>query len=94
MKQKVSMEASRAQLITSSSSVVIALCALLLSFYSAFQTRRTARLSVRPYIVMSFYFNKEGAGWTLANGGQGPAIIRSFEVSLDGQRVESWYDLA
>lgn len=93
MKQKVSTEPSRTQLITSSSSVVIALCALSLSFYSACQTRRTAHLSVRPYIVPSFYFTKEGAGYTFENYGQGPAIIRSFEVSLDGQRVESWYDL-
>ena len=87
------MEASRSQLMTSWSSVVIALCALALSFYSACQTRKTTRLSARPYIQLSFDFNDRGAGWTYRNMGQGLAIVRSFEVSLDGQRLRSWNEL-
>jgi len=87
------MEATRSQLMTSWSSVVIALCALILSLYSACQTRRVTRLSARPYVQLSFSFNEQGAGWTYRNMGQGPAVVRSFEVSLDGQRLRSWNEL-
>jgi hypothetical protein len=92
MRQKASVEGSRSPLW--SPSVVIAVLALSLSIYSAWQTRKTAHLSVRPYMVTSFYFNKDGAGFTHGNYGQGPAITRTFEVELDGQRVDSWDDLA
>ncbi len=87
------MEASRSQLITSCSTVAIALCALSLSFYSACQTRRTARLSAKPYVQLTFGFNEKGAGWTYRNMGLGSAIVTSFEVSLDGQRLRSWDEL-
>jgi hypothetical protein len=88
------MEASRSQLMTSWSSVGIALCALMLAFYSSCQTRKTTRLSARPYIEISFYFNDQGAGWTYRNFGLGPAVVNSLEVSFDGQRLRSWDELA
>ena len=87
------MEASRLQLITSCSSMGIALCALILAFYSSCQTRRTTLLSARPYVELAFSFNDQGAGWTFRNMGLGPAVVRSFEVSYDDQPLRSWDDL-
>ena len=42
---------------------------------------------------ISFYINSQGAGWTYRNMGQGPAIVYSFEVWLDGQPLRSWQEL-
>ena len=60
---------------------------------SASQTSRATRLSARPYVQLGFYFNDRGAGWTYRNMGLGLAIVRSFEVSLDGHRLRSWNEL-
>jgi len=94
------MEASRSQLVISfssallsCSSVAIALCALMLAFYSAYQTRKITRLSARPYVELTFDWNEKGAGWTYRNFGLGPAIVSSFEVSYDGERLRSWDEL-
>ena len=87
------MEASRSQLITSWSSVSVALFALMLAIYSARQTRNTTHLSVRPYVQLSFAFTDHGAGWRYRNLGLGPGLVESFEVSLDGQRLRTWNDL-
>lgn len=65
----------------------------MLAFYSSCQTRRTVRLSARPYVQLIFSWDDRGAGWTYRNFGVGPAIVRSFEVSFDGQRLRSWNEL-
>ena len=80
--------------LTSVSSLAIAVCALALSGYSAWQSRTTTRLSARPYVQLSFYFDDTGAHWNYRNVGLGPAIVKSFEVSLDNQPVTSWNQLA
>src|SRR5271165_597970 len=85
--------ASRAQVVTSWASVGIAVCALFLSVYSAYQTRRTTRLAAMPFIIIEFYWNDSGAGWYFANSGEGLALIKSFKVSVDGRRIRSWNEL-
>jgi hypothetical protein len=82
-----------AQIKSSWASVVISFCALLLSLYSACETRKVTHLSARPYIQLSFYYKEQGAGWTFRNMGLGPAIVHSFEVSLDGQPLRNWNEL-
>jgi hypothetical protein len=84
---------NRPQLITSWASIVIALSGLLLSVYSACQSHSATRLSARPYVQIPFSFDDTGAGWRYLNMGLGVAVVKSFEVSLDGQRVRSWNEL-
>ena len=75
-------------------SQVIALCALGLTFYQGYQTRRHNRLSVRPQLHTST--GKEsfrGNNITvceayLANKGLGPAVINRFEVVKDDVPIE------
>src|SRR5262245_55859207 len=70
--------------------VVVAFIALLTSIYSGYETRRHARLSVRPHISLGFYANDKGAGWARTISGLGPAIINAFEVTVDGKPVQTW----
>lgn len=56
-------------------------------------TEQTTRLSARPIVQVVFSFNELGAGWTYQNVGLGLAMVRSFEVSLDNQRLRSWNEL-
>jgi hypothetical protein len=70
--------------------VVVSLLALAVAVYSAYATRKHNRLSVRPHISLSFNANDKGAGWVRTISGAGPAIINTFEVTVDGKPVQTW----
>lgn len=71
--------------------IFIAVLALLVSLDQAWQTRKHDKLSVRPYVYVSFRHSyEEGAGWTYSNFGLGPAILKSFEVRVDGVPQVDW----
>lgn len=67
---------------------IIAVCALGVSFYQASATRRHNRLSVRPHLVVSAdKSNDNGRAMFVArlkNNGLGPAVVRKYEIFLDG----------
>lgn len=74
------------------SAQVIAVCALFLTTYQAAMARRHNRLTVRPHLttVMHRHTRPESPGIitisaTLANRGLGPAIVRGYEVLIDGK---------
>jgi hypothetical protein len=75
-------------------SLVVAMCALTLSVSESRQRRVQERLSVRPYVSISFVFNDKGAGWDIGNDGLGPAIYRWFAVRVDGQPLSDWAAMA
>ncbi len=79
----------RAQLMTSWASIVIAICALLLSVYSARETQENTRFATMPYLSFSFDWTGPGVGWSYSNDGQGPALIKSYEVLVDGRRMHT-----
>lgn len=77
-------------------SIIIALCALFVTAYEAWSTRRHNKLSVKPHITTFTYrhrnSNKSPSGETiltgtilieLLNNGLGPAVIQDFKVLLD-----------
>lgn len=72
---------------------VIALCALCVSMWQGYTSREHDRLSVKPHMVISFDYDDTGAGFTMSNGGVGPAIIRSFAVCVDSKPAKSWFDV-
>lgn len=68
--------------------VMVAAFALFATLWQSYVTRRHNRLSVAPYLRFDVYWTHtdiKEAGIYLANKGVGPAIIRSFSVSLDGE---------
>jgi hypothetical protein len=77
------------QTITGISSAVIALCALALTVCQAWTTRRHNRLSVKPHLDTWSDSDEVNNNYTvkLLNNGIGPAVIKSFEIQVDGQPV-------
>jgi hypothetical protein len=71
-------------------SVVISICALLLTMYQAWATRKHNRLSVQPRLTTHLRIERDAAEEgitrviaTLSNSGLGPAIIKSFEMLVN-----------
>lgn len=71
-------------------SVLIAVCAFFLSIWQMFLSRKHDRLSAMPHLLISFHTKETPPrfGIYLENAGIGPAIIKSFEVFLDGHNQE------
>lgn len=73
--------------------VVVSTCAISLTLYGGCQDRHFRRLSVRPELGIEFRTDRAFNGWTLSNTGMGPARLRWFNVSLDGQPKKDWVDV-
>lgn len=55
---------------------------------------QNAQRSLRPVMYISFYYNADGAGYDLQSVGLGPAIVRWFEVQVDGIPQPHWRGVA
>lgn len=79
--------------IGSNAAIIIALCAVFVAVYQATATRRHSRLSVRPHLaifVTRRHDPKSGElEINLINNGLGPAFIKSYDVLVDGSRVDT-----
>ena len=76
--------------IGANAAAIIALCALFVATYQVVATRRHNRLSVRPHIEVTPNRTLDTLGRfavTLRNNGLGPAIIESYEVTLDDKPI-------
>lgn len=71
------------------SSAVIALCALGLTIWQAHIARRHNMLSVAPHLTAWRHSDKTNNLFSveLLNNGIGPALIRSFQVQVDGHVI-------
>jgi hypothetical protein len=68
--------------------VVISLCAISLTIYQAYNTRRHTRLSVQPRLDWSVTVDDGGAvTYGLVNNGFGPALLTELTLLLDGEPV-------
>lgn len=72
---------------------LIAVCALVLSIYQGCEQKRFLKISGRPQLMISLYYGKDGAGFELGNNGIGYAILKTFEVLVDGEPRSSWDDV-
>ena len=68
----------------------VSVLALAVTIDSGRATRVHNRLSVRPHIILGYFANDEGAGWTITSNGAGPAIVNVFEVTVDSRPVQTW----
>lgn len=73
--------------------MLVSSCAIALTLYGGCQDRQFRRLSVRPELGLEFRSEKDWHGWLLTNSGLGPARVRWFKVSLDGQPKTDWTQL-
>ena len=77
------------QVITGISSTVIALCALVFSFWQGAQIKKHNRLSVKPHLTTWTHRNSDKGFYAveLINNGIGPAVIEDFVLKIDGKRI-------
>jgi hypothetical protein len=68
-------------------SLLVAICALVLTLYQIHATRRHNRLSVRPHIRFGWTAGSSGDGIWIKNDGLGPALIEEFELRIKGNVV-------
>jgi hypothetical protein len=90
LKERIENLTSR---IVSGSATIIAIVALATALYQARLSREQAKASVWPYLVQS---NSSNSGYSrvVQNVGLGPAIVRGFEVRVDGRPTKNWTDAA
>jgi len=75
--------------IVSGSATIIAIVALATAIYQSKLMRDQAKASVWPYLLVGNSGNN-GYSRIVQNVGLGPAIIRSFEVTVNGKPVHRW----
>lgn len=69
---------------------VVAVAALGTAVYTAWITRQQQRITVWPYVVQQ---NSDSGGVyrrEVVNAGLGPALVRSFELQVDGRAAHDW----
>lgn len=55
--------------------------------------RQLQRLNLAPKVNASFYYNNEGSGFIFESLGPGPAVIKTYIVSVDGIPRHHWYEV-
>ncbi len=77
------------QAIIGISSVVIAICAIVVSIWHGVQTRKHNKLSCKPHLTTWTHSDKGKAYYSveLINNGLGPALIEKFTVKVDGEVI-------
>ena len=79
--------------IVSGSATMIAIIALATAVYQARLSREQAKASIWPYLVQGNSSN-DGYSRIVQNVGLGPALIRGFEVLVDGRPTRDWAEVA
>ena len=70
--------------------IVLSLCAISLTVFQAYSTRRHTRLSVQPRLEWRVSAGQDGAlAYRIDNDGFGPAILKELRLDLDGAPVGS-----
>jgi hypothetical protein len=76
--------------IVSGSAMFVALSSLAIALYEVRMMRAHDRISVWPYVAVG---NSDADGvyfYNVRNAGIGPALIRSFELVVDGKPQKNW----
>ncbi|EFP95655.1 hypothetical protein [Vibrio caribbeanicus] len=78
------------EVIISVTSSLIALCALCFTVWQGLLTRKHNRISYKPHLtVWSHNELQEGVfALDVINNGLGPAVIKKFDISVDGEVIE------
>lgn len=71
-------------------STTLSLCALSLTLWQGYLTRKHNRLSTRPHLTLNSHLFVNGTFYAvdLKNDGLGPAFIKSISVFFDGEQLE------
>ena len=77
-------------LIADNSSMIIAISALVLTVWQAYITRQHNKLTVAPYLTTWSQADDENGFYSIEimNNGIGPALIKAFQVFVDGVEIK------
>ncbi len=75
------------QIVIGMSSVVIAICAIVVSIWYGVQTRKHNKLSCKPHLITWTHSENDQAYYyvEVINNGLGPALIEKFTLKVDGE---------
>lgn len=77
------------------SAVFVALASLLVAVYEARTNREYQKVSVWPYVTQAnAWVPGEPYTRTVSNFGVGPALVKSFQVSVDGEPRRDWAEVS
>ena len=76
--------------ILSITGVVVAACALIVTFYQVHLMRDQAKISVWPHVEQYNTTSATEFQRVISNEGLGPAVIRYLSVTVNGKSVKSW----
>jgi hypothetical protein len=79
--------------LVSASAMLVALSSLGIALYEARMTREHDKLSVWPYVGTYHTMTDSGTSFEVQNVGIGPAVVRSFQLRVDGKRRRDWGDV-
>ncbi len=79
--------------IVGASAGVIAVAALATAVYTAWITREQQKMSVWPYVTQMSSDSGGAYNYLVRNAGLGPALVRSFELRVDGRPARDWSDV-
>ncbi len=74
----------------SAAAVVVAVCSLIITIYEARMTREHQQLAVWPRIIETVSDSAKLYIRVAENDGLGPALIRSYQVRIDGVVQHEW----
>ncbi len=69
--------------------ITIATLAVVISIWQGFEQRRHNRLSVKPLLNFETVAHNQTKTIRLSNDGLGPAIIKEFYVTMDGEKIDA-----
>ena len=82
--------------LSSNAANVIAICALVATFWQAYISRQHNKLSVKPYLTTwtNLQDNETSLIFTvdILNNGVGPALIKSFQIYVNEQEIKGKED--
>ena len=77
------------------SAIVVAVASLVVAVYEARTNREYQKVSVWPYVNQSnAWVPGEPYTRNVANLGVGPALVKSFQVSVDGKPQRDWAEVS
>jgi hypothetical protein len=90
MRDTFAIMTSHRDLIAAIASGFVGALALSASLYNVYLQRQQVRAAVWPSLELLPIESEKGLRFGVGNRGSGPAIIKSFVVSVDGKKMRSW----
>ncbi len=78
------------EMIMAMAAVVMSVCALVVSVVQVRIMREQQKAAVWPYPEIGFSYNEEGLMLSFTNKGIGPALVKTVEITLDGEIKKQW----